>query len=453
MLVDTDNQRWRRERAAREQAERLLEQKSRELYDINERLRLANEHLERRVAERTAELRRAMQRAEEIADHQTRLAAVMSHELRTPLNAVTGIAQMLQRESDPAGRERLLGMLIRCSDGMAGLINDVLDMLRAEAGHASASLVPFAPDELHRDIESMFQPLAADKGLALRVEIAPAVAARGSRWRSDLRRLRQILTNLVGNAVKFTERGSVSVMLDIADGPGGNVLRWTVQDTGIGMSPAHLARLFKPFSQADENIGRYYGGSGLGLSIAARFAEHLGGRLWATSTLGAGSLFHLEVPAEPTDQVQAAGEVPDPSGLAALAGRRVLLVEDNDVNRMIAAAFLEEMQVRVEVADCGENALAALAVAAADDPVQIVLMDVHMPGMGGLEATRCLRRLALAQRPWVIGLTANAQPQDRSNCLQAGMDDFLQKPFLREDLQGKLLRAPASGAAQPGLQP
>ncbi len=423
--------------------------------------------LARLVEERTLDLRREKARAEQASRAKSDFLANMSHEIRTPLNAVLGMTSMLL--GTPLSiRQRDCVETIRHSGGaLLSVINDILDVSKIEAGALEIELIPFLLSDGIEDALEMVRPKAATKGLSLVRRIGDGVPEAIA---SDAARLRQILVNLLDNAVKFTESGEVSLDVELVppvetgpdtpdtpdtpDAPdtpkedGGEEieLRFTVRDSGIGIPPERLDRLFQPFSQADSSTTRLYGGTGLGLVISRRLAEHLGGRMWVESTPGHGSAFSFTVrcrPAEAAPRFQ----TPVAAPLGGILPLRILLAEDNSVNQKVALLMLERLGYRADVAGDGYEALAAVRRQQYD----LVLMDVHMPGMDGLEATRHIRAEVPADhQPHIVAITANVLYEHREACLAAGMNDFLAKPVMLADLRAALLRS--RGAAPEALE-
>ena len=400
-------------------------------------LALYREHLETLVEQRTADLSDAKEAAEAASRAKTHFLANMSHELRTPMNAIMGLAGIALRQAiDPRLRDQL-GKIDRASQHLLGVINDILDLTKIEAGRLHPDCQPFALDALLDGLIGLVASRAADKGLELRLELEPALA--GQRFLGDPLRLEQVLINLLGNAIKFTEQGCVT--LTVRAGPEADRLRFEVRDTGIGIAPAEARRLFTAFEQADGSMTRKYGGTGLGLAISRRLVSLMGGEIDFESRPGEGSVFFfsLSLPrAEPAPEEA----TPEEAAAAAEArlrqrapGRRLLLVEDEPINREVAGFLLGEFGFAVDFAADGEEAVALAAAGAYD----LILMDMQMPRMNGLDATRAIRRLPAYAGVPIIALTANAFVEDRENCLAAGMNDHLGKPLLPEQLVAALL--------------
>jgi PAS domain S-box-containing protein len=366
-------------------------------------------------------LGRARDEAEAASRAKSAFLANTSHELRTPLNGMIGLAHLAREPGlDATVRDRYLRQIGESAQALAGIISDILDLSKIEAGKLQIEATTFDLGELAEGLRQTWAPQAAARGLALTVELGAGVAGT---VRGDPLRVRQIAANFLSNAVKFTERGEVALRLTRPGG--GERLRFEVQDSGPGIDDATLARLFRPFTQADESTTRRYGGSGLGLSICRELASLMGGEVGVTSRLGEGSLFWALLP---LPEAEATAPAAPPVEGQTLAGARVLLVEDNPVNMMIAVAMLERWGVDVAQAVDGQEALAAVALAAQQgQPFDLVLMDVQMPVMSGHEATRSLR--AAGHQVPIVALTAAALVTEREQAAAAGMDDFLTKPI------------------------
>ena len=383
--------------------------------------------LERRVDERTADLARALAEAE--ASNRARVAflANVSHELRTPMNAIIGLtAFTLDSDLDDDQRDNLAAAYAAAL-GLLGLLNDILDFSKIEAQALRLDPQPFPLRELAESLGTTFGPEARRKGIDLRVTVDPCLPPRVV---GDRGRLRQVLTNLVGNAMKFTQEGAVE--LRVRNGARGGRVAFAVADTGIGIEPEAQQRIFRPFEQADGSTSRRYGGTGLGLAIVSQLVRQMGGEVTLESEPGRGSRFSFEIDLPAVEGATEAAPGARTAGAAARHGLRVLLVDDNPVNLKLAVRLLEREGHRPATASDGRQALAALAA----EPFDVVLMDVQMPVMDGLEATAELRRreAGSGRRVPVIALTAHAFPEDRTRCLAAGMDGYLAKPVAREQL-------------------
>ncbi len=375
--------------------------------------------------------------AEEGARIKEEFLATMSHEFRTPMNGVIGMAQMLQASDLTEDQKLYTDTILSSSRALLALINDVLDLSRMNAAGVSLFNVDFDLHACVRDTALLLQTQAKDKGLSLAIEIGPEVPV----WvTGDDRRLRQILMNLMGNAVKFTPAGKVTLRVGAEDCPEGVALTIAVEDTGIGIPEDKLDHVFERFSQADNAISRRYGGTGLGLSISRGLAQAMGGDISVTSQLGQGSCFTLRLTlavasAPSLDGVLSEATPQAPCDLSLLQGLRLLVAEDNRVNRLLISKFLAEAPVDLRFA---RNGAEAEELAQSHRP-QVILMDMSMPEVNGLEATQRIRNLDLAQ-PFIAALTANVDEVSRQACLDAGMDAFLSKPLSRQELLSLLLQ-------------
>ncbi|MCB1995248.1 MAG: response regulator [Rhodoferax sp.] len=374
----------------------------------------------------SAALQAAREQAEAASAAKTDFLATMSHELRTPVHVLSGMLTLLRSGPLTPDQAEPVVNAQQAATHLQALLDDLLDVSRLDAGQLNLDPAPLALGTLAAELQALFEPMAMAKGLTLQVHLDPTLPVW---WLGDARRLRQILMNLLGNALKFTERGVVSLQADRIDGQ----LRLRVQDTGIGMEETVLARLFQRFSQGERGIARRYGGTGLGLEISRRLAWAMGGDITVHSRPGEGSVFTVVLPLPPCAAPSAvAGASIDP-----VAGRvlSVLVVDDQAVNRMLLRRLLERMGHQVQEAADGRAAVAAVGTLAPD----LVLMDLHMPGLDGLAATQAIRDLpAPAGRVPVVAVTADAYTHTRDRLLAGGMDGFLAKPLSLSDLQALL---------------
>jgi hypothetical protein len=402
--------------------------------DITERVQTL---LEAQVRLRTAELALARDAAEASDRAKTAFLANMSHEIRTPMNAIQGMAYLLRRGGVTPDQAERLDKIDAAAQHLMAIVDDLLDITSIEAGLLVLETLPVGVPGLLADAGALMSARAAAKGLALHIADAPAMPP----LTGDPARLQQALLNYLGNAIKFTEQGSITLRVGLQQETADAVLlRFEVADTGIGIPAQTLPRLFGAFEQADNSTTRRYGGTGLGLAITRRLATLMGGSAGATSVPGQGSTFwftarllrRAEAPsASPTGRDGAEEALRQRHG-----GKRVLVVDDEALNREVAQCQLEVVGLCVDIAADGREAVAM----AAATRYAAILMDMQLPELDGLAATQAIRRLPGGAGLPVIAMTANAFAEDRERCLAAGMDDYLDKPINPERLYATLCR-------------
>ncbi|HEY3967913.1 MAG TPA: ATP-binding protein [Planctomycetaceae bacterium] len=428
---------------------RQLEQEIAAHVHTQENLRQANESLEARVSERTTELVEAKLRAETATRAKSEFLANMSHEIRTPMTAILGHADLLLDDAvQPATIKESIGIIKKNGVHLLTLINDILDLAKFESGKLGIEMIPSSPRTIVGDVMALFHFRTEEKGLRLSAEFDDAVP---DRIFTDPTRLRQILLNLVSNAIKFTEQGGVHLRVRWEAGTAAEPkLLVEVQDTGIGLTTEQMSSLFQAFQQADGSTSRRFGGTGLGLAISRRLAQMMGGIILVTSELGSGTTFCVSVAGQPAgrDDDDAGRSVSPTAVLPAassgqsplpLDGVRILLAEDSpDIEKLISYA-LRRSGAQVTIAQNGQIVCqTALEALARNEPFQVILMDMQMPVLDGYAATGQLRRSGY-ELP-IIALTAHSMPTDRQRCLDAGCDDYLTKPIDRDQLVASIAR-------------
>jgi signal transduction histidine kinase/CheY-like chemotaxis protein len=392
--------------------------------EINERLEAHNRALDSLVQEKTSELLRAKEEAEELAQSRSAYLAAMSHEIRTPLGGLLGLVKLFDESNLEPEQKDQLQTIRRCGESLLNIVNGILDNARIDSGFMELDMHVIEPQMLVQETVRLYQSAAREKGITLHEEWDDAIAALPP-IQGDPFRIKQVIGNLISNAIKFTRDGHIYVRIHLGQQEKNRIwLKYEVEDTGIGIPAEQIDRIFEPFSQAHSGIQKNYGGSGLGLTISRKLAVMMGGHLDIRSVARQGSVFVLSLPhqlVESPDNDQTPGDESD-----VLRGKKVLIAEDNSVNQKIIQSIVRNLGMDFAVASNGKDVLQQLR----EDHFDLILMDCQMPIMDGYTATRHIRASSerYAQIP-IIAVTAHASPGDRERCLVAGMNDHIGKPY------------------------
>jgi signal transduction histidine kinase/ActR/RegA family two-component response regulator len=383
------------------------------------------------------EAREARQEAEDAVKAKSAFLAMMSHEIRTPMNGVLGIADILAGTELTAAQQEYVNLIRMSGNTLLALINDILDFSKIESGRLELEILPLSLKPFLKETLALQVHAAQAKGLTLESEVDPAVPEF---FMGDGCRLRQIIINLVGNALKFTKKGGVRVDVGMAGQENRQQIVFQVKDTGVGIAQENLEKLFQAYGQAEASTSRHYGGTGLGLSISKLLVELMGGTIWVESVPDKGSTFSFAIPYQPCEATPVLHEEKKSDTIQETKSRRqnlkILVVEDNPINQRVATLFLKKLGCSAECVSSGTNCIEKVARKTYD----IIFMDVQMPDMDGHETTRRIRMRSGAIHPWIVALTASVQDDETALCHKSGMNDFLTKPLRLEALNEALQR-------------
>lgn len=419
--------RYEREKKARQEAEKLLDDKSRALWEANQKLTSQADALERTVTKRTAELNKAMQAAQASNQAKSIFLASMSHEIRTPLNGVLGMAEALSETSLSSEQAEMAATIVESGGILLSVLNDILDVSKIEAGQMEIENIPFDLSALFAATKQLYALKAAEKNLVFDIHLSPAAQT----WiTGDPVRLRQVAGNLISNAIKFTANGHVLVDVDLVQADQGLKLIVRVTDSGTGISKHKLDDLFQPFNQLDPSVNREYGGTGLGLAISRQICNLMNGDIRVESEFGTGSVFTATFSVAPAKTVETALPQTDQHSQEILASQkwRILVAEDNRTNQLVLSKQLKDFDLDLTFVGNGQLAVDS----ALEGEYDMILMDINMPHMGGVDATinirhheTCLGRAAIP----IIALTANSMTHQITGYLASGMNGHLSKPL------------------------
>lgn len=425
-----------REKRAKIAAEKIIEKKSTELYYKNKELEELNTSLENLVAERTSQLREALNQAEQLAQTKENFLANMSHEIRTPMNSIVGFTDLLLKSQWPENEFTYLNAIKSSSNNLLVIINDILDLSKINSGKLQLEQTDFSIKEIINNTQYAFKNKVEEKGIELFSNLDKSL---DENYVGDPVRLQQILTNIVSNAVKFTEKGSVTITTKVVKTTSSrSTLQFQIIDTGVGIDPDKIQTVFESFKQEDDSITRKFGGTGLGLAICKQLVHLFDGNIEVESKKNIGTTFIVTIPLVRVKQTQESFENKQPKPKVDLTnknkGAKILVAEDNTFNQLLIKNVLKNNDYEADVVENGNLVLQKLK----ENSYDAILMDIQMPEMSGVEATKIIREQLKNNEIPIIALTANALKDDRLKYISCGMDDYLSKPFDEKDIVKKL---------------